>query len=420
MSRLAPSRRAVLAGLATLPALTARATDTVAPFRKGVSIHNRLNWGKVEAEGSSRYRWPPFETPAHVLKPELVSGIKAAGFDFVRLTIDPGVFLFFTGNQRDDLDALLMVEVKRLLAAGLGVVVDFHPNSQVAAYAPEKITASADGPLARAYGEMLVRTARLLTPLKGQRIALEMMNEPQWGWDGPTAQRWAAIQKGWHDQVRKVAPELTLILTGARGGNLDGLIALDPAPYRGSDVLWSLHYYEPFLLTHQGVKADQGEAKVWRWFSDLPYPAAPEMVEPIWFLIRKRIEADTALPAGERAAALRDSEKALKAYLDGKWGRARIAADFKRVEDWARQHRIEQTRIFLGEFGITRSYGPYRASPPGPLENWLTDVRSEAEARGFGWALWALSGYGGMSLIETDEATRFDQPTLNGLGLTPR
>ena len=144
---IAPTRRAILAGLG-LTALGAGAgfpavaTDRLAPFRRGVSIHNVLNWGEAEAD-RTRYRWPPFATAQHRLRPGILDAVKMAGFDFIRLTIDPGVFLSFDGARRDDLDRQMMGEVQKLAGMGFGVIVDFHPTSQIAAIVPISDTGTA-------------------------------------------------------------------------------------------------------------------------------------------------------------------------------------------------------------------------------------------------------------------------------------
>ncbi len=414
----APSRRQVLAGMACLAATPpARASGPKAPFRRGVSIHNLMNWGAVEDKEKGVYRWPPFGSVHHQIQPQLYAAIPAAGFDFVRLTLDPGVFMQLSGPRRDELDQQLVANIRTLQALKLGVVVDFHPNSQVAAYAPEKITERADTPLFRDYTEMLERTARLLNGFRGTRIALELMNEPQWGWDGPTAARWADMQKGWHDRVRRIAPALTLVLTGARGGNADGLRLIDAKPFAGSDVLWSFHYYEPYELTHQGVAFSDPKSRSWKYFSDIPYPGAPEHFDDAFPIIAANIAADKTLTAEMRKTLTDEARAGLTRYLAANPGRRTVARHFTEVADWAKANGVAGSRIFLGEFGVTRTYGPYKASPPQPLGNWLSDVRLEAEARGFGWAFWALSGYGGMSLIETDESVRFDAPTIAALGL---
>lgn len=413
------NRRSLLgagAGMLALPHL-GRASLSAPMFRRGVSIHNLLNWAEVEPNDKNTYRWPPFQSVHHQMQSALYGNIVAAGFDFVRLTIDSGLFLQITGERRNVLDEILVKAIKTFQSHGLGVVVDFHGNSQVPAYAPLRITESLSSPLFEAYSVMLVRTAKLLSVFKGTRIALELMNEPQWGWDASSAARWQTMQQLWHDRVRAANPDLTLVLTGARGGNAAGLMLIDAKPFAGSDVLWSFHYYEPYELTHQGVKFDSPKSRSWRYFSDLPYPAAPEHYELIWPIIERNIKADSSLAADLRETLIGEARDSLKRYLDARPGRATVKRDFEAVTDWTKRFSIPTNRLFLGEFGITRTYGRYRASPPGPLSHWLFDVREEAEARNIGWALWALSGYGGMALVETDESVSFDKPTIAALGL---
>lgn len=412
-------RRSFLAGsvaLAAHPSL-AIASEPKAPFRRGISIHNLLNWAEVEEGDKSKYRWPPFTSVHHQMQSALYDNIVAAGFDFVRLTIDSGIFLQMTGERRTELDTILVKTIRRFQSLGLGVVVDFHGNSQVPAYAPLRITESLSNQIFNDYTVLLERTAKLLLPFMGTRIALELMNEPQWGWDGPSAARWQTMQQLWHDRVRKAAPDLQMVLTGARGGNTGGLKLIDASPFKGSDVLWSFHYYEPYELSHQGVKFDSPKSRSWKYFSDLPYPAAPEHFDLAWRVIESNIKSDAALPADQRGAYLSEARDGLKTYLEARPGRASVKKEFDSLEDWAKRYAIPSHRLFMGEFGITRTYGRYKASPPEPLGNWLSDVRQEAEARGFGWALWALSGYGGMALVETDESVRFDRSTLAALGL---
>lgn len=413
-------RRTLMAGALgalALPGLARAANAPATPFRRGVSVHNLLNWAEVEPDNKLQYRWPPFQSVHHKMQAAIYDNIVAAGFDFVRLTVDSGIFLQMTGERRDTLDEILVKTVKSFQSRGLGVVVDFHGNSQVATYAPVKITESLSDPLFEAYQVMLVRTAKLLSVFRGTRIALELMNEPQWGWDAGTAQRWQTMQQIWHEKVRAANPDLTLILTGARGGNAGGLMLIDPKPFSGSDVLWSFHYYEPYELTHQNVKFDSPKSRSWRYFSDLPYPGVPEHFDLAWPIIERNIRSDSNLQPNLRNALLEEARASLQKYLAARPGRATVKRDFASVEDWAKKNGISTVRLFLGEFGITRTYGRYRASPPEPLGNWLSDVRLEAEARGIGWALWALSGYGGMSLIETDESVTFDRPTIAALGL---
>ncbi|PSC06114.1 hypothetical protein SLNSH_04730 [Alsobacter soli] len=413
------NRRAFLALAAASACAGASAPVAAAApiFRRGASIHNLMNWASVESADKSRFAWPPFAGEAHQTPDAILANLGKAGFDFIRLTIDPGPFLQFEGARRDALDDVLRANVMRLIQAGFGVIVDFHPVSQVPAYAPDLITARLDSPLFAAYGRMIGRTARLLRDLGLPRLALELMNEPQYGWDGASAARWQAMLVELHAQAQAVAPQLPIVLSGARGGDKDGLLALDPAPFRGSDVWWTFHYYAPHVFTHQGVRADQGDARFWRYLSNLPYPANSVDKAAVLEQVARNVDAEPGLSASQRGAALRGAKAAASAYLDSGFGRNAIWRDFRSVVDWTRRSGVDPKRILLGEFGVTRTYGPYRASDDGARARWLTDVRVEAEANGFAWALWAVTGYGGMALVERDDGVAFDPVQLRALGL---
>ena len=170
--------------LSTLPLFAATqdvaATKDIPCFHRGVAIHNMMNWAAVEQSDPSRYVFPAFAGPNYEVSDALLRNVAAAGFDFVRLTIDPGPFLQFTGTKREVLDQHLREVVERLLRNGFCVIVDFHPNSQVPKYAPEKLVQEVDDPLFIAYAGVIRRTAHLLATLRTNRVALELMNEPQY------------------------------------------------------------------------------------------------------------------------------------------------------------------------------------------------------------------------------------------------
>jgi len=395
--------------------VTAHAGEQTSPFRRGVAVHNMLNWAAVSAD-RTRYVWPPFEGAAHSVPDELIGNIRRAGFDFVRLTVDPGPFLQFTGPQRDGLDRILVATVRRFLDRDLAVIVDFHPNEQVAAYAPVKLVQGIDDPLFRRYAEAVGRTARVLAALGSERIAIEPMNEPPYGYDPPTVRRWQAMMELLHRTVRREVPDLTVVLTGAHGGDRTGLLALDPHPFAGSKVLYSFHYYEPHDFTHQGVETSQPNARHWRFLPGLPYPANALPKDEAW----RRIEDNLLLAdlsAGDRRQAMLETRRKFLAYLAEGFDRAHIVRDFDAVSAWADRNGIAPHSVLVGEFGVVRSYGRYRGADAVSRAAWLSDVRTEAERRSFGWAIWELKGYGGMAIVESDEATRLDGDTLRALGL---
>jgi hypothetical protein len=91
--------------LSTLPLFAATqdvaATKDIPCFHRGVAIHNMMNWAAVEPSDPNRYVFPAFVGPNYETSDALLRNVAAAGFDFVRLTIDPGPFLQFTGSKRE-------------------------------------------------------------------------------------------------------------------------------------------------------------------------------------------------------------------------------------------------------------------------------------------------------------------------------
>ena len=414
-------RRCLLACWCALALLTAqpaeareRASDL---FRRGVSVHTMLNWARLASGERELYAQEPFSGEAYDLPETLIGNVKRAGFDFVRLTVDPGPFLQLEGAARAALDRKLVATVERFLAAGLAVMVDLHSNTHVPRYDPVNWLTSTDDPVFVRYVALVGRTAGLLAGLGTRAVAIEPMNEPPYGYDPASVARWQTMAEMMHAAVRRAAPDLLVVLSGAQGGSRNGLADFDPAPFRGSRVLFSFHYYEPYMFTHEGVESNEGSASLWRYLSAMPYPAASVPTAEVLATVKLNIDRDATLDSARKTAVRVRARADVLAYRATRFGPGSIDAAFDGVLAWARRHEVDPDRIFLGEFGVTRTYGRYRAADPRSREAWLRDVRKAAEARGFGWCLWSLSGYGGMALVTEDGATTLDPGTLRALGL---
>src|SRR5580704_9744977 len=59
------------------------------PLKTGVSLGNVLTWGRANSTHTD-YLWPVYEGREFTLPIGLLRKVKAYGFDFVRLTVDPG------------------------------------------------------------------------------------------------------------------------------------------------------------------------------------------------------------------------------------------------------------------------------------------------------------------------------------------
>ncbi|MEW6643453.1 MAG: cellulase family glycosylhydrolase [Pseudomonadota bacterium] len=393
--------------------------DAIAPFSHGVGVHRLLNWASISPADPTLYIWPPFASAEHAVADSLIARLRPGGFDFVRLTVDPGPFLQMTGKRRQELDVILSETIRRFRGQGLGVLVNFHGNSQVAAVRPEMVFDASATPLFAAYVAMVEHTARLLAELKDPGIALEPVNEPPAGYDNETTVRWQSMMETLYHAARGQAPELLIVVTGAQGGSRRGLMRLDPAPFRDDGrVLYSFHYYEPHILTHQGVESHAPEdSDIWRYLQALPYPASSGDRGRVLATVQHRIAADPELSDSARERLSQVAERTIGAYFQEGWSSAAVDAAFGEVTAWASRHGIDPSRILLGEFGATR------IAPPNPPHDavraaWLHDVRCAAEQRRFRWAVWELNGPGGMAVVDPAAPERLDGTTLMALGLT--
>jgi endoglucanase len=383
-------------------------------FRRGIGVSHIMAWAPLEppsqaspasrgGTGRGSFVFPPFSYSEAAFARELKT-LRQVGFDFVRFAVDPGPFLQWQDSRRDYLERMLLNQVRLILSSDLAVIVDFHPSDMNPDYLGEKIAAGADAPMFKAYLRLLARTATLLNGLKSSRVALEIMNEPP-----PHAPAWRPMLDAAYAAIRKQAPTLLLVLDGGEGGNLEGTTTLDS--FSGDpNILFSFHYYQPWQFTHQGLAGMAAQ-----YLTDVPYPARARPMQ-------ESIDATSAtvaaapLAAAQKLQAKTTARNDLESYRASSFDRATIASDFDKVARWARDHGVPAHRIILGEFGAMNN--AQRGLPTRQAERmrWFSDVREEAEARGFAWAAWVHSGSVGFSLVTRDRSTELDPGTLRALG----
>jgi len=374
-----------------------------AKFRRGIGISHAMMWAPLEPAPSKSFVFPPFSYSDAAFAREL-KALRRTGFDFVRFAVDPGPFLQWQDSRRDDLARKLIDTVRLILSYDLSVIVDFHPSDMHPDYLGAKIAAGPEAPLFQDYLRLLARTAASLNELQSSRVALEIMNEPP-----PRAQVWRPMLDAAYSAVRKAAPKLLLVLDGGEEGNLDGTITLDG--YRDDpNILFSFHYYRPWQFTHQGLGGMAAQ-----YLTDVPYPAQARPMQ-------ESVEATSATIAAAKLApsevlqAKTKARRDLEAYRASSFDRFQIASDFDKVARWARDHSVPAHRIILGEFGTMNNAQRGVATRQAERLRWLSDVREEAEARGFAWAAWVHSGSIGFSLVERDGSSELDPGTLRALG----
>jgi aryl-phospho-beta-D-glucosidase BglC (GH1 family) len=360
--------RIVLAWLWVLLAFAAHAApdaDRIASLRRGVNL---TNW----------FRFPADSAPAALrayIGDAALADVKAAGFTFVRLAVDPDVLTASNGAVDPARIALLTSAVGRIERQGLATVVELHP----AAWHLEQSAQD------RA---RLIALWRTLAPaLRGFDARLtfpEVLNEPVFTAD-PAA--WEALQKSVVAIIRAALPASTIIVSGNDWSSIDGLLRLHPLADR--NVIYSFHFYEPTLLTTLGEFQTGLDAGA---LAKLPFPVAD-------------LQSCEAIPANAA------TQGAIRYYCAGRWDASRLQSRIALAADWGRRNGVP---VVAGEFGARN-----QLNAPARLA-WLQTVRQACEADGIGWALWGYEDSFGLAVHRPPgDRPRLDAVVLGALGLHP-
>jgi len=284
--------------------------------------------------------------------------IQRWGFTFVRLPVDPEIL-------DSTMVARLAIALDDVTTSGLAAIVDFHPSNAT------KQAALSDSSKMDWYLTRLRVGCALLKDRATDRFALELMNEPADPYRGQRPWDWDVVQHRLWDTARRCLPFHTLVLTGDVWSSLTGLLRLTPLP--DSNVIYSVHFYQPYAFTHQGLVPEGPLRRI--ALPPMPYPADSS-------LIAKSV---SQLNAGTFEPRIRDSlEGAFNAYREGQWNRSKLAPSFAQIALWSKNnHRVP----LLDEFGVYR-----RLADSAARCRWLQDVRELAEADRIGWAMWEYKG----------------------------
>lgn len=357
---------------------------------RGISLDIWETWPD-ESRWSEPYVLLPYPEWQKRIGTTELEALRMAGFDFVRIPVDPAPLLSErAANLRDALLQSILDGVRLVNQAGLKAIVDMHLIPSGGNAGTGSFETAGDPVLFDRYVSVVRRMAETLSGEDPAMTALELMNEPVAGCDGGEV-RWDAMQKRLHATARAAAPHLTLVLTGGCWSDAESLAAIDPNAYADGNILWTFHSYRPFLLTHQGA---EWAGDFIRHVTGIPYPPFGENAPARDAALARaveRIRNDAPLfrRAGmiaylhEQAAEI-DTESELQAEM---------ASPFETVSRWAARHGVAQGDILLGEFGMIRQeYGSPDIMQPRWRASYIADMVALAEGYGFSWAIW---GYGG-------------------------
>lgn len=267
------------------------------------------------------------------------STIAQAGFDSVRLpirwTTDRAQTTAPYTIDADFLINRVQWAVDQALANDLTIVINMHHYEEIYAnpYAEKE--------------RFLAIWAQVATHFKdypNDTVVFEILNEPH---GNLTATIWNEFLADAHAIIRQSNPHRTIMIGSAEWGGLaamNQLILPDD-----NNLIFTVHYYEPFLFTHQGA----------------------EWVEP------------TPPPCNVRWLGTAQETAFIRQRLD-------------EVATWAQQHN--DIHVYVGEFGVYKS-----CSDPEDQARWVNFIARESEARGFSWAYWEFNaGFGAHGATQAD------------------
>lgn len=304
--------------------------------------------------------------------------ISRMGFDHIRLSIDAEPLMEWQNSRGEttaymtELDRVVQTIVKNHLA----VIIDIHPESDYKA------------PLRQ--GSDSVEHFTILWRALAAHYAssdpeltfFEIMNEPEQS----DPYRWQGIESTVAAAIRQVAPNQTIIATGAHWSGLEDLLTLEPLAT--ANVIYTFHDYEPFPFTHQGATWTSTQVLPLR---GIPYPSSTEAIAP-------KLDQEPDLLG----------KFFLEQYGLDRWDADRVE---KTIEFAARWSQLHHAPVYCGEFGVLKYY-----APPAMRAQWLHDMRVALEKNNIGWAMWDYQDNFGV-VTKTNGVAVPDKNIVEALGL---
>jgi endoglucanase len=309
-------------------------------FKRGANLGNYLeaprgqNWGAVYTE-------------------EDFANMKKEGFDHVRLPVRwndyAGSAPDFRLSQEiyDKVDLLVAHAFKH----GLNVIVNIHHFDEFTSHPEDK---------SPEFHALWRQIAQHYKEFPDRALAFELLNEPK---DAATTLVLNPIYAEAIKQIRKTNPQRTIFLGPSRWNSIDEVPKL-MLPAGDSNLVVTVHCYDPFLFTHQGASWAMPETATKGIIFPGP-PAKPIVPDP-----RSTNKASNVKWFNDyNTLPTADNPSSPKAFM----------AKFDRLAKWSAENGRP---IHLGEFGA------YEGADPESRARYYGAMREAAEAHGFAWAIW--------------------------------
>jgi len=331
------------------------------PFTKGVNL---TGWF-----GASSARLVPF---TKFTKKDL-QNIKSLGCDVIRLPIT--LHYMTSGAPNYVIDPLFYTYLDQVIdwteELQLNLIIDNHTIEG----ADSK---TVEAPLVKIWPQMARHYKN-----RSMLVFYEILNEP----NGLLDDYWADIQAKVVDSIRAYDIKHTIVVTGAEWGGISGLTKLKKLA--DSNLIYSFHFYDPFLFTHQGAT----------WVT-------PSLIDL------------AKVPFPYDAARMPVCPPSLK----GEWAEGSLNIDYKNdgtlaklksTIDLAKNYATTNgVKIFCGEFGVynLNSIDKDRVE-------WYKSVPAYLTQKTIPWTMWDYKGGFGLFIKGSNEVFEYDinRPLAEGL-----
>jgi endoglucanase len=333
-----------------------------APFNKGVNLTGWFQVNSARQIQFSKYSRTDFEQ------------IKSLGCDVVRLPIN--LHFMTNGNPDYTIDPLFYSFIDQVVGwceeLGIHLILDNHTFDVTTDTDPQVGTI-----LEKVWKQMASHYLNSST-----LIYFEILNEPH----GIADNIWNSIQQKVVTAIRKVDTKHTIVVGPASWNSYNNLNAMPV--YSDTNLIYTFHFYDPFLFTHQGAS----------WTDLTPVTGIPFPYSADKMPVCPATLKGTWVESNFNNYKIDGTALKVKQLID-------IAANF------SKQRNVP---VFCGEFGVYDLN-----SPPADRVFWYETVRKYFEEKSIAWTIWDYQGAFGLYNKNSNEFFEHDLnvPLLEGLGM---
>ena len=281
------------------------------------------------------------------------STVKAWGIDHVRIPVDYDLVEDKAGNYREEGFSYIRFAIDECRKNGLNMILDLH---RTFGYSFDENHGEKGFFESEEYQERFYRLweefAKRFAADKDM-LAFELLNEvTKSAYKDP----WNRISDICIKRIRKIAPDIKIVVGGYHYNNIESLPYLYPP--QDENIIYTFHFYEPIILTHQGAAWIERMDTSFRIGADASYE---EMAEAT----RKYVDPEfEGFPGMDQKASLTGE------FFEKKFEKAVALAEER------------GTSLYCGEYGVIDLAGADIAI------KWYRFISSTFEKYGIGRAAW--------------------------------